>query len=449
MKLYNTLTREVQEVEPAGEELKLYVCGITPYDSPHLGHARAAVVFDAFVRFVRSSNRKIKYVRNITDIDDKIIAKAQGGDCTELAEKYIEEYHAMTQNLGCLPPDVEPRVTQHIPEIIELIEKLIEKGRAYEADGSVYFSVKSFESYGKLSCRNIDDMIAGARVEPGTEKRDALDFALWKARKEENEPSWKSPWGAGRPGWHIECSAMSMKYLGSRFDIHGGGLDLIFPHHENERAQTMAATGEEIANIWMHNGLITINKTKMSKSIGNTLNVNDLLEKFGPQVIRFYILSSHFSSPIDFSNERLEENAKALERCSIFGQDSIENADDLGNETVETKFVEALNDNFNTAKALGILFDAMKESNKSKNTQKQQLINTIKKCGKMIGLELISQDNASNEDSSAIDQLIANRSAARNEKNFGEADRIRDLLNEMGIIVEDTAGGAKWRRSAK
>jgi len=442
VRIYNSLTRRADELPEAPAEIGLYVCGITPYDSPHLGHARAAVVFDAFVRYLRHRGRAVKVVRNITDVDDKIINRA-GIDFRPLVEKYVAEYRAMTEKLSCVPPDLEPRVSDHIPEIIALTERLIATGHAYVAGGSVYFAVRTFPTYGALSGRNLDELQAGARVEPGEEKHDPLDFALWKQAKP-GEPSWPSPWGDGRPGWHIECSAMSMKYLGETFAIHGGGIDLVFPHHENERAQSMAATGKELALIWMHNGLVMINNTKMAKSLGNAANIHKLVETFGGDVLRFFILATHFASPLDFSEERVREAARGLARFAVF-------ADAAGDECaaepgpVTAEFLAALDENFNTARALSVLFDAVKEGNRRGGEERQRLVAELKACGAILGLVLFPEKQGDAE----IDRLVAERVAARKNRDFARADEIRNQLASMNIIVEDTATGARWRISVQ
>jgi len=442
MILYDSLSKSRKEISPS-KSIGIYVCGITPYDSPHLGHARAAVIFDAFVRWLRHLHREVNYIRNITDIDDKIIERSKGEDIVSFTAKYIDEYHQMASLLNCVNPDYEPRVSQHIGEIIALVKKLIELGHAYLANGSVYFSVRSFKDYGRLSGRDIDELITGTRIESEEEKKDPLDFALWKSAKA-GEPSWDSPWGEGRPGWHIECSAMSMKYLGETFDIHGGGNDLVFPHHENERAQSEAATSKEFAKIWMHNGLITLNNRKMSKSEGNVLSPFTLINKFGARTLRYYLLSVRYSSPLDVSEERLFEAKSALERFETFIASVNKNSIAEADEKIISEFSSALNDDFNTSAAFSILFEAIKRGNKGTITERNAIAGAIRYCGEAVGIDFFPKEEYRDEE---IEKLIGERNEARREKNFARSDEIRQELLAKGIILEDTKEGTRWRKS--
>ncbi len=443
MKLYSSLSRGFRDLPAPPASVGLYVCGITPYDNPHLGHARAAVVFDAFVRFLRHRGNAVTYVRNVTDVDDKIIDRAQGGDIVAFTRPFIDAYRRMTEALGCLDPDHEPRVSGHIPEIRALVERLVARGYAYEAAGSVYFAVRSFPAYGELSGRNVDDLISGARVEPGEEKRDPLDFALWKAAKP-GEPSWPSPWGAGRPGWHIECSAMSMKYLGETFEIHGGGNDLVFPHHENERAQSEAATGRPYALTWMHNGMITLENRKMSKSEGNTLSPSSLIDRHGSRTLRYYLLSVRYGSPLDVAEERLREARAALERFETFVVTG-EGEPDAAARGVEAEFTASLEDDFNTAAAFSVLFEAVKTGNKGTQEERNALAGSIRRCGSILGLDLIP-GAGHDEGDAEIDALVEERNRARRERDFARADEIRKALAARGITIEDSKEGTRWRR---
>ena len=382
MKIYNTLTGRKEEFVPLiPNKVKIYACGVTVYDHCHIGHARSAIVFDVIRRYMRYKGFDVKYVRNFTDIDDKIInrAKQEGITWDAVAKKYTAEYYKDMDRLGVGRADVEPKATEHIEEIIGIIKGLIEKGYAYEVDSSVYFSVAKFPGYGKLSKRDMEEMTAGARVEVDERKKNPLDFALWKKSKE-GEPSWESPWGLGRPGWHIECSAMSIKHLGESFDIHGGGADLLFPHHENEIAQSEAFTGRPFARYWVHNGFITIDKEKMSKSLGNFFTIKEVLDKFDPEVVRFFLLSTHYRSPVEFSDEQLREAESSIDRyySTIVRINDFFEKEDSGKEefsnageifeglllSFQEKFKEAMDDDFNTALALGHIFELIREANR-------------------------------------------------------------------------------------
>ncbi|MFZ2313850.1 MAG: cysteine--tRNA ligase, partial [Methylobacter sp.] len=392
LKIYNTLTRKKEEFQPleAGK-VGMYVCGMTVYDYCHIGHARVMVVFDTVARYLRHSGYALTYVRNITDIDDKIIQRANenGEEFGNLTERFIEAMHEDERALGVLPPDIEPRATQSIPDIIAMIEALIGKGLAYVgSNGDVFYSVDKFKNYGQLSGKNLDDLQAGERVDVDLAKRNPMDFVLWKMAKA-NEPAWESPWGLGRPGWHIECSAMSTCCLGNHFDIHGGGMDLQFPHHENEIAQSEGATGEKYVNLWMHNGFVRINEEKMSKSLGNFFTVREVLQRYRPEIIRFFILSSHYRSPLNYSDEQLNDAGAALTRfyTALRGMRTV--ADAVAEEAYKTRFEQAMDDDFNTPVALSVLFDLARELNKVKEADQEKaevLAATLKYLGGLLGI---------------------------------------------------------------
>ncbi|MCW8450492.1 cysteine--tRNA ligase [Legionella quinlivanii] len=451
LSLYNSLTRQKEVFKPLTPgKIGLYACGITVYDRCHLGHARSMVCFDAIVRFLRSQNYEVTYVRNITDIDDKIIVRAQerGIPINELTSHFIDAMHSDERSLNILPPDVEPRATAHIHSIIQLIEKLLERKNAYVSDnGDVCFEVSSFSDYGKLSHKDLEGLVAGARIEVVREKRSPLDFVLWKSAKP-GEPSWPSPWGDGRPGWHIECSAMAMHELGQQFDIHGGGLDLQFPHHENEIAQSEAATGKPFANYWIHVGMLQVNNEKMAKSLGNFYTIEDVLKTHHPEVIRYFLLSSHYRSPLNYSDENLSNSAKALTRL----YQSLKDIEFSGNEEMDTdwsnQFNEAMNDDFNTPIALSVLFQLSHELNKTRDPRQAA---TLKKLAGVLGLlqtepEQFLQAEPTGIDKATIEQLIAERTQAKSEKNWKRADEIRDQLAESGVELADSAAGTSWRR---
>ncbi|GIW46300.1 MAG: cysteine--tRNA ligase [Deltaproteobacteria bacterium] len=472
IKVYNTLSQRMEELVPIeGNRIRMYVCGPTVYDSAHLGHARAAVTFDVIRRFLQNVGYKVTYARNFTDIDDKIINKSKqtGIPPDEIARIYTEEYRRDMDALGVQPPDFEPKVTEHIPDIIELIRILVDKGFAYQSDGDVFFSIKKFPGYGKLSKRTPEEMLAGIRIDINEKKEDPLDFALWKGAKPD-EPWWESPWGKGRPGWHIECSAMSMKYLGTSFEIHGGGKDLIFPHHENEIAQSEAATGKEFVKYWIHNGLIQINREKMSKSIGNIINVKDALSRWSREAIRLFFLSHHYQNPADFSEKTLDENESALERlyitikraCDLRKEGSLTEDRELANSLKRFKqgWFEAMCNDFNTADALGDLFELSRAINRSVDSigwtpTLDEAIKEMKNFGSILGiLEYQPDDYLRKEKLSKrpleiteqeIEELIRERAEARKAKNWKRADEIRDYLKSKGIILEDTPKGTIWR----
>ncbi|KTD41576.1 cysteine--tRNA ligase [Legionella parisiensis] len=449
--LYNSLTRTKEPfVSIVPGKIGIYVCGITVYDHCHIGHARSMVSFDVIVRYLRSQGYDVNYVRNITDIDDKIIARAheRAIPIDELTAQYIAAMNEDTKALNILSPDVEPRATEHISSIIRLIERLLEKGNAYLSEnGDVCYQVNSFADYGKLSHKDLDGLVAGARVEIVKEKRSPLDFVLWKKAKP-GEPSWPSPWGEGRPGWHIECSAMAMSELGEQFDIHGGGLDLQFPHHENEIAQSEAATEKPFANYWMHVGMLQVNNEKMSKSLGNFFTIADVLAKHHPEVVRYFLLSSHYRSSLNYSEENLTNAKKALTRLYQTIKDShVITNNELDNHWIN-EFNQAMNDDFNTPIALSVLFQLSHEVNKKNSPV---LVNTLKYLANIMGL--LQENPASflqagfgEEDRVEIDQLIAERLQARADRNWGRADQIRADLLSRGIELEDGANGTTWRR---
>jgi cysteinyl-tRNA synthetase len=489
LKIYNSLTKKKEEFTPLEEgKVKMYVCGVTVYDRGHVGHARAAVVFDVISRFLRHRGYDVNYVRNYTDVDDKIIRRAnqEGVSCPEIAERYIREYEEDMQALGVERPTHEPRATENIPQIIALVQKLLDKGFAYTVEGDVYFAVEKFPSYGKLSGRDLEEMRAGARVEVDERKNNPLDFALWKSSKP-GEPQWDSPWGKGRPGWHIECSAMSQRYLGESFDIHGGGKDLIFPHHENEIAQSEAATGKPFVRFWVHNGFVNIEHEKMSKSLGNILAIRDLLREYHPEALRLFLLSNHYRSPVDFSLQNMVEARANLDRFYSVLQGVEEflagkketipltpkTLRGVANEvweklsTVKDKFMEAMEDDFNTALALGYLHDLARILNRvladkgfRKDPAAAALLNEgrnrLRESG--ISLGLFQQAPAEYFDSQRarylqakgipekeIKDLIGRREEARKAKDWARADEIRSQAASLGIALEDGPTGTTWR----
>jgi len=463
MRLYNTLTRQKEEFKPlVPGEVKMYVCGPTVYNYFHIGNARPFIVFDTLRRYLEYKGYKVTYVQNFTDVDDKIInkAKEEGLDSREISEKYIGEYFKDADALGIKRATIHPKVTENIKEIIDFIQKLINKGYAYEVDGNVYFDTTKFGGYGKLSKQSIEELEAGARVEINEAKKSPMDFALWKKQKP-SEPAWDSPWGQGRPGWHIECSVMSTKYLGETIDIHAGGQDLVFPHHENEIAQSEAFSGKPFARYWLHNGYITINNEKMSKSKGNFFTVRDIVSEFDPEVVRFFLLSAHYRNPINFSRELMKQSKNALERL----YNSKENLEHLmenaksekmtakekdilkGLEKYRYKFIEAMDDDLNTADAIAAIFELVKEINtKIDGESSKELIEKsyelFRELTEVLGL-LTKKKEILDED---IQRLIEERQKARKEKNYALADKIRDDLKAKGIILEDTPQGVKWKR---
>ncbi len=458
LQIYNSLTRKKETfttITPG--QVRMYVCGMTVYDYCHLGHARVMVVFDMVVRYLRARGNKVTYIRNITDIDDKIIKRAQenGEDIGALTERFIQAMNEDALALGVLPPDQEPRATVHMPQIRDMIARLVERGFAYTAKNKdVYYHVRKFKPYGALSGKTLDELKVGARVEVGEDKDDPLDFVLWKATKP-GEPQWDSSWGPGRPGWHIECSAMSTTCLGSHFDIHGGGMDLKFPHHENEIAQSEAATGEPFVNTWMHVGFVRLNEEKMSKSLGNFFTVREVLKKFEPEVVRYFILGSHYRSPLDYSDENLQGAKSALTRLYLALKDLAPAGEGGAAAAYEEKFQAAMDDDFNTPGALAVLFELARDINKLRedgSAAAAPLGAVLRRLGGVLGLlqndpQAFLRGGAGGGLTDAqIEALIARRAEARKNKNWAESDRLRDELKAQGVILEDTAGRTSWRR---
>ncbi len=452
LQIYNTEKRQKETFVPIKpNQVGMYVCGITVYDLCHIGHARVMVVFDMVVRHLRALGYEVNYVRNITDIDDKIIKRAleKGESIQALTSRMIDEMHADEDAMNVLRPDIEPKATEYMETIKQMIETLVAKGFAYPAkNGDVYFKVKSFEQYGRLSGKNIDDLEAGARVDVNEIKQDPMDFVLWKASKE-NEPAWESAWGAGRPGWHIECSAMATQCLGNHFDIHGGGMDLSFPHHENEIAQSECATGEQYVNTWMHCGFVRIDDEKMSKSLNNFFTIREVLKAYHPEVVRYFLLASHYRSPVNYSQENLE-SAKASVGRLYSALEGIVPAEAEKESAFEGAFMTVMNDDFNTPKAMAVLFDLAKEVNKTKSPA---LAGLLIKLANQIGLLeeeatafFKSQPSTSELSDEDIEQLIVARKEARANKDFARSDDIRDRLGEQGIELLDSASGTTWRR---
>lgn len=480
MKIYNTLTGKKEEFVPLSDkEVKMYACGVTVYDYCHIGHARSAIVFDVIRRYFLYKGYRVIYVRNFTDIDDKIInrARQEGKPWDEIAREYTEAYHTDMERLGVDRADIEPKATEHVGEIIAMIQRLIDRGVAYHVDGDVYFSVDAFPEYGKLSKRDKDELLAGARVDIDEKKHNPLDFALWKKSKE-GEPYWESPWGRGRPGWHIECSAMSMKYLGESFDIHGGGADLLFPHHENEIAQSEAATGKPFVKYWIHNGFITIDREKMSKSLGNFFTIREVLDTFDPEVVRLFLLSTHYRSPIEFSDAQLHEAEVSLDKfytTVLRVQDALERqtsgerlskAGELFSAKLAAfpeQFEKAMDDDFNTALAIGHIFEAIRELNRFLDGKPATLedrrlleegLDIIRKTGAVlnlfgktphewyVSLMRVKRIELSEDE---IHRYIEERRQARLRKDWRVADEIRRKLEEKGIILEDKRERTDWK----
>ncbi len=473
IRVFNTFTGKKEDFKPVTEgKAKLYVCGVTVYDHCHVGHARSAVVFDVIHRYFLKKGYDVTFVKNFTDIDDKIIKKAQaeGVSYREVAEKYIASFYEDMDALNILRPTHEPRATEHIQEMVDLVETLLKKGVAYKVNGDVYFSVEHFKGYGQLSGRSLEEMMAGARVEIDERKKNPLDFALWKSSKE-GEPSWPTPFGDGRPGWHIECSVMSSKYLGLPFDIHGGGKDLVFPHHENERAQTEAATGERFANYWLHNGFVNIEKEKMSKSLGNFLLIKDFVKEYHPEVLRLFFLSTHYRNPVDYNDQSIDDANQALYRLYAT-LERVADAEKTGAvepkiceeaEEVEKKFYEAMDDDFNTALALSYVFELSRMLNKMLDEEPAAKIGYIAyihvvflSLAKILGL--LNDDLATfsaNEktrhlqrvglDEETVENMITERTQARKSKDFRKADEIRDALTQKGVLLMDSPKGTEWR----
>ncbi|MDP8230657.1 MAG: cysteine--tRNA ligase [Candidatus Gorgyraea atricola] len=451
MKIYNTLKRKKESFEPK-RKIGMYVCGPTVYDAPHIGHARSAYAFDVIRRYFEYKKHKVTFVRNVTDVDDKIINKARdefkkedlNSAVKKVSDKYLKVYHKYMDDLGIKRPDKEPKATEYIGKMKDFIAILIKKGVAYESDGDVYFNIKKAKKYGKLSNQSIENLEVGARVSPKEHKKDPLDFALWKKAKD-GEPYWESPWGKGRPGWHIECSVMSSDILGDEFDIHGGGIDLIFPHHENEIAQSEGA-GKKFARFWIHNGLLTINKEKMAKSLGNFITIEEILSKYSADVLKILFLQTHYSHPVDFSWERMEEAKRAMERFSIVLGSSDSNkrqaTRDKGVEEFRKRFEEAMDDDFNTPSALAALFDLVTYVNKLGTRDKGQGTRELLDLGRVFGL---FEKRKVQKLKVEVKKLIEERNKARKEKDFKAADKIREKLDKMGIILEDQKDGTTWR----
>lgn len=463
MKILNTLTRRKEEFVPINEgKVGIYVCGPTVYDYIHIGNARPMIVFDTLRRYLEYKGYDVNYVSNFTDVDDKIIKRAneEGVDASVISERYIAEVKKDMAALNVREATTHPKATEEIPDMIEMVKTLIEKGYAYEVNGTVYFRTRKFKDYGKLSKKNIDDLRSGNRdllVSGVDEKEDPLDFVLWKPKKE-GEPSWPSPWGDGRPGWHLECSVMSKKYIGDVIDIHAGGEDLVFPHHENEIAQSEAANGTEFARYWMHNGFLKINNEKMSKSLGNFFTVREIAEKYSLQVIRFFMLSAHYRSPLNFSADLVEASKNGLERIltavdrlkSISGTEGEVDkavADEM--DAFVKKYEAAMDDDLNTADAISVIFELVKYANvnvteESTKATVELVLNTVTKLCDILGIITEKKKEILDSD---IEALIEERQAARKAKNFARADEIRDQLSDMGIILEDTREGVKWKRA--
>ena len=477
LRVYNTLSAQKEEFQPlVPGKVGMYVCGVTVYDYCHIGHARANIVFDIVYRYLQYSDYDVTYVRNYTDVDDKIINRAneRGISSKQLSEEFIKAFDEDMVALGLRKPTHEPKATEYIEEIVEIAEKLIEKGMAYESGGDVYYSVETFSSYLKLSKRNMEEMQAGARIAPGEQKRNPMDFALWKAAKP-GEPSWESPWGPGRPGWHIECSAMSSSFLGESFDIHGGGRDLIFPHHENEIAQSEGANDKPFAKYWMHNGFVNINQEKMSKSLGNFFTIRDILESYNPEVVRFFILTAHYRSPVDFSDQNLKDAQAGLSRfyeALQAGKDAVEGCPEsdvaaTDGDELESQFRAAMDDDFNTAQAIGHMFEGVRTINRliaeKKFRKKADKVASVRalhakilELGDVLGLfisdpgEWLKEQNLKGLKELGMTEAdvaaaIEERLAARQNKDFSRADQIRDELGEKGVELLDSPTGTTWK----
>jgi cysteinyl-tRNA synthetase len=460
VKLYNTMSRSKDELVPlAPGEVRMYVCGVTVYDFSHIGHARSALVFDVLRRYLRFKGYRVRFVRNYTDVDDRIIRRANeaGVSASEISERYIAAEREDMASLGILPPDVDPKATEHIPEMVALIERLIARGVAYEVDGDVYFEIRRFPPYGKLSGKNLDELLAGARVEVDERKRDPRDFALWKAAKP-GEPSWESPWGPGRPGWHIECSAMAMHYLGESFDIHGGGDDLIFPHHECEVAQAEAATDRPFSRYWVHNGMLNMGKEKMSKSLGNTLLIGELVKRHDPDAIRLFFMGTHYRNPAEWSEERVQDSARAMERFTRLLGDPLAASTPATPipqryAAFRTQFESAMDDDLNTPKALGVLFDLARVLQEDRERAQRDPVACaafaagvaeLRALGGALGL--FARRAVASGPPPEVQRLMAERVAARERRDFRRSDALRAEIAALGWAVEDTVAGPRLTR---
>ncbi|MBS0287304.1 MAG: cysteine--tRNA ligase [Proteobacteria bacterium] len=457
LQIYNTFTHQKEPFKPlVPGKISLYVCGITVYDYCHIGHARVFVAFDVIVRFLRASGWQVKYVRNITDIDDKIIKRANENNepIEALTTRFIQAMNEDAKALNVLPPDEEPKATAHIQTIIDMVKKLQDKGVAYVADTQdVYFEVAKYDSYGQLAHKDLTQLQAGARVEVVTQKHSNLDFVLWKKAKPQ-EPHWLSPWGEGRPGWHIECSAMSTACLGDTFDIHGGGSDLVFPHHENERAQSECATGSKFVNTWMHVGFVQVDKEKMSKSLNNFFTIREVLAQYDAEIIRYFLMASHYRSPVNYSKELLDQAKSSLERLYTALRGATINKQARSERALEfkTRFYDAMNDDFNTPVAFSVLFDlatAVNSAREAKFEEFEALVAMLKELASVLGLLERSPDEflQGKIDSQEIEQLIKARIDARTNKDWRKADEIRQQLTQMGVVLEDTPQGTTWRKA--
>lgn len=465
LKIYNSLSGTKEEFKPlVPGQVRMYVCGMTVYDYCHIGHARGVMVaFDVITRYLRYKGYQVTYVRNITDVDDKIFKRAaeNGEPYQQLTERFITAMHEDERALGVLPPDLEPRATAHMDQILKMIETLMAKDYAYAAaNGDVYYRIDKFKDYGKLSKRNLEDLRAGARVEVEEAKQSPLDFVLWKAAKP-GEAAWESPWGPGRPGWHIECSAMSTCCLGETFDIHGGGPDLKFPHHENEIAQSEAATGKPYVQIWMHAGAVRVDNEKMSKSLGNFFTIRDVLAKYNPEVVRYFLIASHYRSPINYSEDNLKQAQQSLERFYTALRQAAVSADGINDQSVDaeqieayrSRFIDAMDDDFNTPEALALLFELVKEINKAPD-KSTQLVDLLKDLAGLLGLLQQSPEaflqgaTVPGVSAEEVEALIAARNAARAAKDWAKADQLRDELIANGILLDDGREGTTWRRQS-
>ncbi|MCH2039757.1 MAG: cysteine--tRNA ligase [Saccharospirillaceae bacterium] len=452
--IYNTLTRQKEEFKPLVDgKVGMYVCGMTVYDYCHMGHGRVMVAFDVIVRYLRHKGYEVNYIRNITDIDDKIINRANenGEPFNVLVDRMIDAMNEDFTKLGVIAPNSEPKATEHIDGILSMVQTLIDKGFAYAAsNGDVYYRVRKFEGYGKLSGKILEELESGARVDVADEKEDPLDFVLWKSAKPD-EPSWTSPWGEGRPGWHIECSAMSTCCLGNNFDIHGGGPDLKFPHHENEIAQSEAATGESYANTWMHAGALRIDGEKMSKSLNNFFTIRDVLKEYDAEVLRFFLLSSQYRSEINYSEEGLKEAQQKLERFYTALQSADASVDVVEGTDYAQRFEAAMDDDFNTPQAISVLFELVTAINKAEGSEKNQLAALLKKLGDVLGTlqsdpEAFFKGDVDDSEESWIQQMIAKRAEAKASKDWGTADQVRDELAAKGIVLKDSPDGTSWSK---